>query len=140
MITEKSKNLIGEEMLSLPKEMRDAINSFYWEKMSEEIGRKYLLNENEIETLQLETASFLLGLVDEDAYAGNIEDEVGTSKDEAKKISEEIFQKIFTPINNTFEENIKKNMPNRNPNAEQNLNFILSGGDYSVFMEERNKS
>ena len=137
MLTEKSKNLIKEGILSLPKEAQEAINSLDWEKISEEIGKTYLLDEGEIETLQLETASFLLGLVDEDAYPRNIEDEVGTSKDEANKIAKEVFQKIFTPINDTLIENIKKSGKDKNPNAEQNLNFILSGGNYSTFMEER---
>ena len=134
MLTEKSKNLIKEGILSLPKEAQEAINSLDWEKISEEIGKKYLLNEDEIITFQLETASFLLGLVDEDSYASNIEDSVGTSKNEAEKIAEEANQKIFTPIYNILEENIKKNLPNKKSTPEQNLNFILSGGDYLVFM------
>ena len=136
-MTEKSKNLIKEEMLNLPKEAQEAINASGWEKISEEIGKKYLLDEGEIETLQLETASLLLGLIDEDSYPINIEEEVGTSRDEANKIAKEVFQKIFTPINDTLIENIKKSGKDKNPNAEQNLNFILSGGDYSTFMEER---
>lgn len=133
-MNEKSKNLIKEEMLNLPKEIQEAINTSGWEKISEEIGKKYLLDENEIETFQLETASFLLGLVDKDSYPINIEDEVGTSKEEARKISDEAFQKIFTPITNMLEENIKKNLKNKNPSPEQTLDFILSGGDYSAFV------
>jgi len=121
-------------MLNLPKEAQDAINASNWEKISEEIGKKYLLDEDEIETFQLETASFLLGLVDEDLYLINIENEVGTSKDEANKIAEEVIQKIFTPVNDVLTENIKKGGKSKNPNAEQTLNFILSGGDYSAFL------
>jgi len=123
-------------MLNLSKEAQEAINAFGWEKISEEIGEKYLLDKDEIETFQLETASFLLGLVDEESYPMNIEEEVGTSKDEAEKIADEVFQKIFTPISNQIEENIKKNLQNKRLNHEQNLNFILSGGDYSAFVEE----
>src|SRR3989338_4553611 len=114
MITEKSKNLIKEEMLTLPKEAQYAINTSNWEKISEEIGKKYLLDEGEIETLQLETASFLLGLVDEDVYPINIENEVGTSKEETLKIADESLERIFTPIINVLEENIKKNLGNKN--------------------------
>ena len=134
MITEKSKNLIREEMLNLPKEVQDATNASGWEKVSEEIGKKYLLDENEINTFQLETASLLLGLVDEDSYPINIEDEIGISKEEAKKIAEEVFQKIFTPISNSIEEAVKNNLKNKNPNPAQTLDFILSGGDYSAFI------
>jgi len=136
-MTEKSKNLIKEEMLNLPKEVQEAINASDWEKISEEIGRKYLLDEDEINTLQLETASFLLGFVDEDSYLIDIENKVGTSKDEAEKIAEEVEQKIFTPISNAMDENIKNNLKDKTPNPEQTLNFILSGGDYSAFVQQR---
>src|SRR3989338_9583910 len=122
MITEKSKNLIKEEMLTLPKEAQYAINTSNWEKISEEIGKKYLLDEGEIETLQLETASFLLGLVDEDSYPINIEEEVGTSKAEAEKIASEAMEKIFKPIADEIDKKIKENLENKNPNHEQNVN------------------
>lgn len=133
-MTEKSKNLIKEEMLNLPKEAQEAINASGWEKVSEEIGKKYLLNEDEIETFQLETASFLLGFIDEDSYTVNIEDEVGVSKDEALKIAEEANERIFTPINNFLTEKIKRNLKDKNANWQQSIDFILSGGDYSAFL------
>ena len=41
------------------------------------------------------------------------------------------------PRASTIPENIKKNLKNKNPSPEQTLNFILSGGDYSVFVEKR---
>lgn len=137
MLSEKSKNLIREEMLSLPKEMQDAISSLDWERVSEEIGKKYLLDGDEIETFQLETACFLLGLTSEDFYIGNIEIEVGTSKEEAVKISEEVIQKIFTPIYSNFEEKLKNDLPNKSVNWQQNLDFVLSGGNYSAFVNDR---
>jgi len=138
-MNEKSKTIIREEILGLPKEMQEAINSFPWERISKDIGEKYLLNEGEIETFQLETASFLLGLVDEDSYSINIEEEVGVSKEESKKIAEEAFQKIFIPINNLLEKNIKKNLQNNNPNWQQSINFVLSGGDYFTLLENDNE-
>jgi len=134
MITEKSKKVIQGEMLNLPKDVQDAVNASDWEKISAEIGAKYLLDEDEIETLQLETASLLLGFIDEDEYQENIEDEVGTSKDEAEKISKEVFEKILTPIDNTLTEKIKKNVIGKDTDWQQNLDFILSGGDYSNFI------
>jgi hypothetical protein len=136
-MTEKSKKIIEEEMLNLPKEVQDAINAFSWEKTSEEIGKKYLLDENEINIFQLETASFLLGLVDEDLYPINIEEEVEISKNEAEKISEEVYQKIFNPIYDILSKNIEEKIKNKNVNWKQSLDFILSGGDYSVFIERK---
>jgi len=133
-MTDKSKKIIADEMSNLPKEAREAINAFGWEKIAEEIGKKYLLDESEITTLQLETASFLLGLVDEDSYPVNIEDEVGTSKAEAEKIASEAMEKIFKPIADEIDKKIKENLKNKNPNHEQNVNFVLSGGNYSAFL------
>ena len=134
-MTDKLKNIIVEEIKKLPKENQGVINSFDWEKISEDIGKKYLLSEEEINNLQVETLLVLIGLENPDDYSQNIENEVGTSKNEAEKISDEIFQKIFTPINDVLVENLKKSEKVKNSNAEQNLNFILSGGDYSVFLE-----
>jgi hypothetical protein len=134
-MTEKLKNLIKEEMLKLPKEAQEAINSLDWGNVAEEIGKKYLLNESEINDFQVETFLILAGIEYPEAYIANIENEVGTTKADAEKIAEEVLQKIFVPLGNALTENIKKNGKVENGNAEQNLNFILSGGDYSVFLE-----
>jgi len=136
-MTEKLKNIIKEEMAKLPKENQEAINTFDWVNIAEEIGKKYLLDESEINDLQVETLLILIGLEDPDLYANNIENNVGTSKDEANKIAEEVIQKIFVPINGILIEDIKKSGKSKNPNTEQTLNFILSGGDYSSFLEEK---
>lgn len=136
-MTEKLKQTIKEEIEKLPKEAQEAINSLDWRNLAEEIGKKYLLTESEINDFQVETLLVLTGIEDGNYYKQNIENNVGTTKDEAEKITEEISQQIFIPIGNMIEENIKKNVKNKNPNAEQTLNFILSGGDYSAFLERR---
>lgn len=134
-MNEKLKQVAKREIEKLPIENGEAINAVPWEKTSEEIGKKYLLNENELNTFQVQTLLILLGLEDPDYYIQNIENEVGTSKEKAKEISEEVFQKIFAPINDIFVENIKKSEKIKNPNLEQNLDFILSGGDYSALLK-----
>lgn len=131
---EKLEKIIKEEMTFLPKEVQEAINSLDWARVAEEIGKKFLLTENEISNFQVETLLVLIGLEEGEAYVRNIENEVGTSKEEAEKIAEEAEQKIFTPIYGFLTENIKKNLKNKNLNWEQTLNFILSGGDYSTFL------
>ena len=133
-MTEKLKQIIQEEVVKLPKEAQEVINSLSWENIAEEIGKKYLLTESEINDLQVETLLILVGLENGNYFGQNVENNVGATKDEAVKITEEIAQKIFTPINNALEENIKNNLKNKNPNWQQSLNFILSGGDYSAFM------
>ena len=131
---DKLQQTIKEEIEKLPKEGQEAINVLDWVKTTEEIGKKYLLDESEVNNLQVETLLVLVGLADPEFYVTNIENQVGTIKDDATKIANEVLEKIFTPINNIFIENIKKNGKDKNPNAEQTLNFILSGGDYSAFV------
>ncbi len=144
-MTEKLKQTIEEELAQLPKEMQEAVNALSaqggpasgWETICEEIGKKNNLDEEEINDFQLETLLVLIGVVDPEFYAVNIENHVNTTKDEAKNIAAEAFAKIFTPIGNLIEENIKRSLKNKNPNPEQTLNFILSGGDYSAFLGQR---
>lgn len=136
-MTDKLKQVIKEEIGKLPKENQEVINAFGWEKISEEIGKKNLLTENEINDFQIETLLILTGLEDINDYAKNIENEVGTSKNEAEKIAEEALQQIFSPINEILIGNIKKSDAVKNSTVEQSLNFILSGGDYSAFVEKK---
>ena len=137
-MTEKLKQTIREEIIKLPKETQEAIGSLDWVNITEEIGKKYRLSESEINDLQVETMLVLIGFEDPDLYTSNIEDNIGTTNDEAKRITEEVFQKVFTLINNNLIENIKKNSKTKNPNWKQTLGFVLSGGDYSSFMEKDN--
>lgn len=133
-MTDKLKQIIQEEVMKLPKEMQDAVNSLDWANIAEEIGKKFLLSESEINDFQVETLLVLVGIEDGNYYAQNIENNVGTSKDEAEKMAEEALQKIFTPINDILVEKIKTSGKSRNASPQQNLDFILSGGDYSAFM------
>lgn len=133
-MTEKLKQTIEEEIAELPKEGREAIGAVPWIKIAEEIGNTHHLTEEEIEDFQLETLLVLIGAVDYQFYAINIENHVGATKEEATNIAKEALEKIFAPISSLLEENIKKNLGTKNPNWQQNLNFTLSGGNYSAFI------
>ena len=135
-MTEKLKQIIKEEVLKLPKEVQEAINSLDWRGIAEEIGKKYKLNESEINDFQVETLLILVGLEEAEFYVRNIENNVGTSKDEAEKISREAFERIFIPIDKAITENIKKGGMDKNAKPHQTIDFILSGGDYGSFLEE----
>jgi len=136
-MTEKLKQTIKEEIEKLPKENQEVITSFGWEKISEEIGKKYLLMESEINDLQVETLLILTGIQSLDSYSINIENEVGTSKEKASEMAGEMLQKIFIPINDLIVENIKKSERMKDPKWDQNLDFILSGGNYSTFLDKK---
>jgi len=135
-MTEKLKQIIKDELVKLPKESQEVIDTFDWVKISEEIGKLNLLDETEINDLQIEVSLALVGLEEQDSLALNIENNVGTSKNEAVKISNEVNQKIFNPILEKMEEITKNKTITYNPNWKQTINFIVSGGDYSVFIEE----
>lgn len=139
-MTEELKNTIKEEILKLPKEMQQAINGLAWEKIAEEIGKKYSLSESEINHFQAETAIILLGIENPDIYTENIETETRKPKDVAEKIADEAFEKIFKPIKKSIEDAVKSNMANKEMTWQQSVDFILSGGDYSVLIERRQKT
>ncbi|HEV7702346.1 MAG TPA: hypothetical protein VGO63_02805 [Candidatus Paceibacterota bacterium] len=135
-MTEKLQQIIKEEVAKLSKEMQQAISSIDWIKITEELGKKYLLSESEVNDFRVETLLVLVGIRSANLYVGNLENEVGTSKNDAEKIATEVFEKIFEPIVNIMEEKIKKGLGSKKPTVEQNVNFIISGGDYSAFMDE----
>ena len=137
-MTDKLKQTIKNEVGKLPIEVQEAISALDWTKITEEIGKKYRLSESEINDFQVETLLVLVGLEDGNYYAQNIEDNVGTSKDEAEKMADEAFTKIFTPINNILVENVKRSGKSKRASWNQTIDFILSGGDYSAFIEPTN--
>src|ERR1035437_6211516 len=110
---EKLKEAIKDEVLMLPKETQVAIASFDWLGESEKIGQSNNLTDDEINDLQTETALVLVGLTDPYHYAKKIENEVGTTKEEAEKISLESFQKIFTPLVDKIAESIKSKLKDK---------------------------
>jgi len=133
-MTEKLKQKIKEEMNALPKELQDAINAIDWGKITEEIGKRYLLSESEMNDFQVETMLVLIGYVDLNKYTLNIENDIGLNKQITEKIVTEVIEKILDPMSDILDNNIKKTMFNRKTDWKQNVNFVLSGGDYSHFI------
>ncbi len=128
-----TENIKGEISL-LPKEKQEVINNFGWEKIAEEIGKGHNFSEDEIDMLKQEIDFVLIDLRDSSFFAINIEDDTEINEQEATKIAEEVNQKIFKPMVEKLNEIIKKDLKNRNIHWQQNLDFILSGGDYTAFI------
>jgi len=135
-MTEKLKNIMEVEILKLPKDNQTAINSIDWGKITEEIGKRFLLTTTEINALQVETGLILINLIDMNTFEDDLENDIGLSINETKSIIEEIFDKVLTPIAESIKLSIKKRVTLENPSWDQTVNFILSGGDYSCFIEE----
>jgi hypothetical protein len=71
-----------------------------------------------------------------DIFHLNIENELPTTREAATGMAKEIYETILLAINEKFEEISKKKLNQTEKSPEQNLNFILSGGDYGTFMEK----
>ena len=84
-MTEELKQKIKEGIEKLPKEAQEVMNTFDWVKISEEIGKKNLLDDSEINILQKEIGLILIETNRPDMLTINIEDNIGTSKNEAIK-------------------------------------------------------
>lgn len=134
-MTEELKQTIKNGVERLPKEAQEVVNNFDWLKISEKIGKKNLLDEKEIDILQNEIGFVLIEVNGQDRLVSRIEDNVGTSKLEAIKINNDINQEIFKPLLAQMESSIKSNIKFLKPSWKQSVNFIVSGGDYSVFAE-----
>lgn len=134
-MTEESKKRIEEEILKLPKENQEAINSINWINLTQEIGKKLLLTYEEISKLQVITGVVLVGLINQERYALEIEN-IGMTQVETQNIILEITKKIIEPIANKIESSIKTKVKIKTPKWDQSVNFIISGGDYSVFLEK----
>lgn len=135
-MTEYLKQTIESEIIKLPKESQEVINSFGWEEISVEIGKKYLLDEEKVNKLQVEISLVMLGLVQQNFLKSNIEDEFGLDEDVAKKMVAEIIGQIFKPMVDILVKNIKKNIGDRNIPWQQRIYFILSGGDYTSLIRK----
>lgn len=136
-MTEKLRQTIKEEVAKVPKEVGDAIDAFDWASAAEVIGKKFALSESEINDFQVITLLVLTGLIRPEEYKKFIEEEIGMGDGTAEDMAKEAGEKIFTPIMEVFERNIRSSMKNKNPNHAQNIDFILSGGNYAAFLEHR---
>lgn len=134
-MTEQSQRQIEEEIIKLPKDNQEAINAVDWIKLAEEIGKKLSLTDEEINKFQVITGVALVGLINQNRYAFEIE-KIGLTAKEAQNIILEVTEKIMAPIAKKIENSIKKNILLKNPKWEQSVNFIVSGGDYSVFLDK----
>lgn len=130
-MTEEIKQKIQEQIAYLPKDSQQAIASFDWMKESENISKKYNLFDEEIDDLIIEVGLLISGVSYPDEFVTNIEDEVGTTKEDAEKISNEVLEKILKPIAKKREEIIKQNIKNNPQPWDKEMKFVLSGGDYS---------
>ncbi len=138
-MTDRFKKKIEEEMKNLPEELQSAIRSVDWPRIAEGIAGKHLLGADEVENLQLEIFLVLLGLRSIEFLSTNIENQVVIPKEDAEIIAREAVMKIFNPILNEYQKIVKNKTSGKKADWQQNLNFVLSGGNYAELVREPKK-
>ena len=136
IMTEEFKQTIEEELKKLPKHRVEAMASVDWEKISEDIGSKYSFPPQDLNNLQAEIFLVLIGAENSDLFSLNVAYNVVKTKEVAEKIANEVMDRIFVPIAKEVEKSIKIEAGKVVPTWHQNVEFVLSGGDYSVFLKK----
>ncbi len=143
----ETEKIIKKQIEKLPLEIRSLIANHVLENKISNIGKRNGLSEEQIGTLQVETNLIILGLVPTDEYQNELKDHLKIDSlkldtviaDMGKEILDGIQEKLNEIYNKLDEDDIKEikeNMKNKNQSWNQNVNFVLSGGDYSAFAEE----
>lgn len=134
-MTEKLQQTIKTEIGKLPPDNQKVLNNFGWENLSEEICAQYELDEVALNNVQVEILLALIGVTDLEFFAINIENQAELTKPTAEKIGTEILEKILIPIQSLLLKKLNSSDWVKNAHWHQNVEFILSGGDYSVFLK-----
>jgi hypothetical protein len=139
----------------LSKRAQEYFSSMTWLEILAGIALRYFLNDWQKEELGTETTLILLGIIDKNEYRENLERELALSEDSFNSIFKEVEEKILKPVMEDLEQALKINtleaetavkeqlLENRfSADWTKNVDFILSGGDSSVFapqVPEQNK-
>jgi len=135
-MNENIKEYIKEYVLELPPEMQEVVNSFEWVSISDKIGEKVNLNKSELLDLQIEIALVLVNMAEISDFARNVENNIGMSKKTAEQMANEVLEKIFKEVSTRVVKNIKSGTNENKVTWGQNINFIMSGGNYFTFLDK----
>lgn len=140
------EKIIEKQMEKLPGEVKQLFAGEELKNKITNIGTKNRLSIEELGTLQLEIYLVLLGLIHPDNFPITLSENLKIEKTKLDQIINEVNEQVFRDIREKLKEAYEKTngilydtgiIP-ENPDWQQNLNFILSGGDYVAFLEERN--
>lgn len=150
-MNEELKNKINEQLQILPKQYRDVIDNFGWEKIIENIGKENGLYDEQIEDLLIETVLVIIGLVDFDDFIYNIEDNLIVEREIGEKIVNEINFQLLEPLEETLkktfpeliediedEETIKNSL--ENPPVSKSISFVEQKMNTSHTLDQKSIS
>lgn len=135
-MTEKIKKIIDEEIEKMPKETQALLATVNWAEITEKIAFENELLEEETDMLLAEVLIVITGKDDAWRLPRNIENALQISADTIEKIAREIYKQIIFPLGKQAQKNIKEKIQKEKIDWKKNVEFILSGGDYSVFIRK----
>ncbi len=130
---ENTKEIIQNEFASLPEPIQKLILSPSYQKTLSEIGEEFGLNQKELYALEGETTLAVMGLSPLDKFEDGLVGSMYIEREKAQRIALEIDEKVFSLIRDLLEIMNEKD-EDREHHWQQNLNFIMSGGDHEALM------
>ncbi len=133
---------IAEYYEKLPGDLQTVFSSMRWLEIVTAISSKYSLDAEQTKTLATETTLLLLCVVSISEYEGTLNEDLDLAEEIMRKILIEIDSSILVDIKPQLQETYNKNTNSlieekiTNSGWTQNVDFILSGGDYSSFLKE----
>ncbi|HEV7424018.1 MAG TPA: hypothetical protein VGO21_02390 [Candidatus Paceibacterota bacterium] len=134
----ETQNIIKKQMEKLPTEIRKLFSDTELNNKILTIGKTNGLTAEQIGILQLEIDLVLLGLVYVDDFPNELEENLKIDSVKLDNITNDtsiqIFRKIRVHLQEVYEKT-NEDLEEKNSDWEENIGFILSGGDYSNFTE-----
>ncbi|MBP9711595.1 MAG: hypothetical protein KBD55_00995 [Candidatus Pacebacteria bacterium] len=109
MNKEETQKNIALYYSKLPKEAQEVFSRMEWLEVLSNLGLKYSLNSQQIQTLSTETTLVLLAIIDQKEYETNIAKELNLGTTTVMSILEEIKQKILISIKPQLEKAFTEN-------------------------------
>ena len=89
---------ISEHFSELPSAMQGVFSDMSWMDQVEDIGKKYNLSEEQIQSLLIDTSMIMLGVVHIDEYKKNLVQELKINEEQAKLIENDVNSILFNKI------------------------------------------
>ena len=115
---------IAEYYVKLPEEAQKVFSSMQWLETLKQMGEKYGLNDQQMETLGTETTLVLLGIIHSDEYEEILKNEIKVSEDSMTKLLAEINESILNTIRPQLEETFIKNNEEEKQKLDERFNNL----------------
>ncbi|MFM7089118.1 MAG: hypothetical protein ACKOW9_06355 [Candidatus Paceibacterota bacterium] len=130
------KEQFEEYIIKLPREAQEAVRTSDWEKVASDIAASHDFDQEQTLDFTIMIGLILVNVSPVENLPQKIENTFFVSKQTSEIIADEILNKIIVPTVTSVSDKIAASMESKNLDWGQNLNFILSGGDYLTALEK----